>query len=249
MNPDTLKESLVLAKLSDAENVIMAPPFLFIEEVGKNLKKAKLAAQDLLVPLETARPIGPLGAQARSLMGWIGAISPKQLKKLGVKYVIIGHSERRQKMGETDEIVAKKIELAFENNLIPILCVGETAAQHKFGETKDVIKNQLSKDLPLITSRQSLVAKKLIVAYEPVWAIGTGNPETPEEAKETIKFIKQTLVASRYPLVAKVLYGGSVNSQNIKNYLQYKEIDGVLVGGASLDKKEIRKLISAMPIY
>lgn len=228
MNPATLKEALSLAKASDFKGVTVAPPFLFIEEVGKKLRNAFLGAQDLFWEDRGA---------------FTGEVSAKELKSVGVKYVIIGHSERRHKFDETDEMVAKKIKAALGHKLIPILCVGETAGEKRAGKKEEVIKRQLRIGLSLITKSSKLKAQSLLIAYEPVWAIGTGNPETPESAAATIKFIKKILVASRYSLIAKVLYGGSVNSKNLMDYLQYKEVDGALVGGASLDREEVKKMI------
>lgn len=218
MNPSTLKEALVLARASDAANVVVAPPFVFIEEVEKKLKKAKLGAQDLFWEAGGA---------------FTGEISPKELKKLGVKYVLVGHSERRHKLGESDEVIAKKVKAAVSGGLIPVLCVGETFTEKHTGQKEAVLRRQIKKGLSLIKFK----GPKLLIAYEPVWAIGTGYPETPESALETIKYIKKFSDS-------KVLYGGSVNSKNLKSYLQYKEVDGALVGGASLNKEEVKKIIS-----
>lgn len=216
MNPATLKESLALAKISDQKNIVVAPPFIFTEEVGRVLKKAKLGAQDLFWEAGGA---------------FTGEISPRELKNLGVRYVILGHSERRHKLGETDDMIEKKIKAAAESGLMPILCVGETKKEKAAGERDWILRRQLSIDLP----------GKLLVAYEPVWAIGTGEPESPEEAVKAINFISRLLTKKRKKF--KVLYGGSVNSLNLKNYLQYKEVAGALVGGASLKKEQIKKLI------
>lgn len=226
MNPGTLKEAVSLAKASDYKNVVVAPPFTFLEKVGKFLKKSELGAQDLFWEDRGA---------------FTGEVSAKELKSVGVKYVIVGHSERRHKFDETDEMVAQKIKAALENKLIPILCVGETEEEKRAGKTKEIIESQLQKGLSLVISHRSL-ARRLVVAYEPVWAIGTGNPETPESALETVRYIK-SMVRGQLPFVPKVLYGGSVDSKNLKNYLQYKEIDGALVGGASLKKEEIKKMV------
>lgn len=226
MNPATLKEAVSLAKTSDYENVVVAPPFPFLEEAGKVLKKAKLGAQDLFYEEKGA---------------FTGEVSAKELKDLCVEYVIIGHSERRHKLGETDEMIAKKLKAALDEGLIPVLCVGETKKEKEDGERKKVIERQLEIGLSLIPKRSTLSAGRFIIAYEPVWAIGTGNPETPDSAVETIKLIK-SLVVSRWSSV-KVLYGGSVNSQNLGDYLKYEEIDGALVGGASLDKEEVKAMV------
>lgn len=221
MNPETLESAIDMAKKSDHKNIVIASPFVFIEEVGKIIKKAELGAQDLFYK----------DAKSGS---FTGEISASELTNLGVKYVIIGHSERRA-MGESNEIISKKIKTAFDSGLVPILCVGESLGEHEAGKTKDIIQNQLNSALSNFQS--STLNLKLIIAYEPIWAIGSGNPETPESALETIKFIKSILDSKFYILNSRVLYGGSVNPKNIDTFLKYKEIDGVLVGGASLDPK------------
>lgn len=232
MNPGTLKEAISLTKASDKKNVVVAPPFVFLEEIGKTLKNAELGAQDVFG--------GEIDKGA-----FTGEISAKELKNLGVKYAIVGHSERRHKLGETDKIVAKKVKAALDGGLIPVLCVGETKKEKDAGRKEEVIKRQLEIGLSLVGGQLSKANCQLPIAYEPVWAIGTGNPETPESALETIRYIK-SLVVSRKSLVAKVLYGGSVDSRNLGDYLKYKEIGGALVGGASLDKKEVSKMISIL---
>src|SRR3989338_8205294 len=236
MNPETLEEALFLAMASDYKNVVVAPPFPFLEEVGKVLKKADLGAQDLFWDPPQNTFVG-----GKSKDAYTGEVSAAQLKSVGVKYVIIGHSERRHKLGETDEMIAKKLKAALDEGLIPVLCVGETKKEKEDGERKKVIERQLEIGLSLIPKRSTLSAGRFIIAYEPVWAIGTGNPETPDSAVETIKLIK-SLVVSRWSSV-KVLYGGSVNSQNLGDYLKYEEIDGALVGGASLDKEEVKAMV------
>ena len=228
MNPGSLSEAVALAKASDYKNVVVAPPFPFIEEVGKVLKKAELGAQDLFWEDKGA---------------FAGEVSAEELKSVGVKYVIIGHSERRHKLGETDEMIAKKLKAAVDGGLIPVLCVGETKKEKETDQKEAVLEKQLKTALSNIQIPNSKF--QIIVAYEPVWAIGTGDPETPESAVKTIKYIK-SLLKTLYPkpstLNPKVLYGGSVNSQNLGDYLKYKEVDGALVGGASLNKEEVKKM-------
>jgi len=226
MNPATTKEAIRLAQESDVEGLVICPPFLFLEEVSKIIKKAKLGAQDCFWEEKGA---------------YTGEISPKELKSLGVKYVIIGHSERRQNLGETDEIVAKKIIATVNNNLTPILCVGETKEERASGKTEEVVKRELKIGLSLLANQPHTLNP--IIAYEPIWAIGTGIPDTPENMVNMVKFIKETLVASGYTLSPKIIYGGSVNSKNEKSFLKHKEIDGALVGGASLKSKEIKKIV------
>lgn len=228
MNPATLEEALFLAMESDYKDVVVAPPFPFIEEVGKILKKAELGAQDLFWEDKGA---------------FTGEVSAKELKSIGVKYVIIGHSERRHKLGETDEMIAKKLKAAADNGLIPVLCVGETKAEKDAVKKEAVIKRQLEKGLSLIGQKSKVKSQMLLIAYEPVWAIGTGDPETPESALKTINYIKKLLKTTDKSLQIKVLYGGSVNSQNLGDYLKYKEVEGALVGGASLKKEEVQKMV------
>jgi len=236
MNPRTLREAIILAKASDYENAVVMPPFPFLEGAARHLKKSRLGAQDLFWEAGGA---------------FTGEVSAPELKSLCIEYVLVGHSERRHKLGETDGVVAKKLLATAKNGLIPVLCVGETKLEKRGGKTKSVIKRQLEKGLSLVGPKSKVPGRagksqKFLIAYEPVWAIGTGNPETPESARETIQFIKKTLSTFHFPLSAKVLYGGSVNSKNLMDYIQYKEIDGALVGGASLKKDEVKKMISSI---
>ena len=223
MNPETLEAAIDIAKNSDHENVVVVPPFVFIEEAGKNIKKAKLGAQDLFFKNDRTG-------------SFTGEVSASELINLGVNYVIVGHSERRA-MGESDEMISNKIKTTLDTGLIPILCIGESLEEHRLGKTRELIAGQLEKGLSLVRGRKSLSVDQVIVAYEPIWAIGADASETPESALETIKFIKNIL-ASQFPIHnSLVLYGGSVTSKNINSFLDHKEIDGVLVGRASLDPK------------
>jgi triosephosphate isomerase len=160
------------------------------------------------------------------------------LKSLGVSYVIIGHSERRAMFNETDETVNKKLHAAFNKDLIPILCVGESLSERESGKTEQVIKAQIQADLQGLTKEQ---VENLIIAYEPIWAIGTGRTATPEQANETIGFIR-FLIDAMYGEDAaeniRILYGGSVKTSNIDSLLALPHIDGALIGGASLDAKD-----------
>lgn len=217
MNPSSVKEAKKILKIVSSSDVIIFPPFIYLG-MPLGLKRAKLGAQDTFWEGRDA---------------YTGEISPLMLKNIGVEYVIIGHSERRRWQNETDEIINKKIKLALKAKLKVILCVGENIQIRKKGikTVKKLIKSQIQKDLQKVKS-------SLIVAYEPIWAIGTGNFCKPEDALEIIKFIKEIVKPK-----IQVLYGGSVNSKNILNFLKYKEIDGVLVGGASVDKKELKSII------
>ena len=170
--------------------------------------------------------------------------SGKMLKAIGVKYVIIGHSERRQYFAETDESVNKKIKAAFENNLNPIVCVGETLEQREEGKTEEIITNQTRLALEGLTNEQ---VKNTIIAYEPIWAIGTGKTATSEDANNSIKAIRKEIEKNYGKEVAEeviIQYGGSVKSQNAKELFTTSDIDGGLVGGASLKVEEFSKIVN-----
>lgn len=161
-----------------------------------------------------------------------GEISADMLKEYGVEYVIIGHSERRQYFGETDETVNKRLLTALNSGLKPIVCVGETLAEREAGETEKVLTRQLSEGLKGVED-----IKKVVIAYEPVWAIGTGKTATNEQAQETIAFIRKKIGELFCPKCAEkviIQYGGSMNAANCKGLMAQPDIDGGLIGGASL---------------
>ena len=208
--------------------IVICPPFTHIEKV-KNLlpSKIKLGAQNCFWENSGA---------------YTGEISPIMLKNLGVEYVIIGHSERRKYLGETDEMINKKVLAGLKAGLKVILCVGEPERDLK--KAKNYVKKQLEEDFGGIENLKFKI-ENLIVAYEPVWAISTNKnsrPDTPENALEMIRFIKQILNSKFHIPNPRVLYGGSVDGKNIKNFIKYEEIDGVLVGGASLKIEEVKKI-------
>ena len=164
---------------------------------------------------------------------YTGETSPYVLNALGVKYVILGHSERREYFGETDELINKKTKAAFANGLV-IVCCGETLEQYEAGQAVDVITAQLQADLAGLTKEQ---AEKLVVAYEPIWAIGTGKSATKEDAQKMCKAVRDIVEGLYGKEVAdkvRVQYGGSVKPENVKEYLACPDVDGALVGGASL---------------
>jgi len=237
-NPHNAASAIKLAQLveksipkKNAPEVVIAPPFIFLEDVGKIIKKAELGSQDAFW--------GDVGS-------YTGEISWHQEKHLKVKYVIVGHSERRKYLGETDEMINKKIKAALKAGLKVILCVGENLSIRRRGKktVEDFIKSQLSKDLKGLSIVKGQMSN-VIIAYEPIWAIGAGHSDTPQDAVEMIKFIKKTLNSIFYILNSRVLYGGSIDGKNIKNFIQYKEIDGFLVGNASLKQKEFDRIIKA----
>ncbi len=174
------------------------------------------------------------------------------LKSIGVKYVIIGHSERRRWLNETDAMIHKKIKAAIGDGLVPILCVGEPLAVRKKGvkAAEAFVKNQLRKDLAKINilKNAKVPGSKLIIAYEPIWAIGTGRYDDPEDAQRMARFVKNFL-RETYRGNFRFLYGGSVNRKNVADYVQLKEIDGALVGGASLRAGEFKTMIELVARY
>lgn len=172
-----------------------------------------------------------------------GEVSPEMISKMGVQYVIIGHSERREYFNETDETVNKKIIKAFEHNLIPILCVGETLKERENDITKEVIGRQIKLDMAGLKSGD---VKNMVIAYEPIWAIGTGKTATAEDANNTISYIRDvicSLFGQDSANSVRILYGGSVKSSTIKEQMSMEHIDGGLVGGASLKADEFSKII------
>ena len=177
---------------------------------------------------------------------YTGEVSAKMLKAIGVEYVIIGHSERRSYFNETDESVNKKIKVAFENELKPIVCVGETLEEREAGKTADIITNQTRLALDGLSSEQ---VKNTIIAYEPIWAIGTGKTATSEDANNSIKEIRKEIEKIYGKDVAEcviIQYGGSVKSSNAKELFSTSDIDGGLVGGASLVPDEFAKIVTSV---
>ncbi|HAW49853.1 TPA: triose-phosphate isomerase [bacterium] len=200
--------------------IVLCPPFTALYRVSEILKGSniKLGAQNLHYEEKGA---------------YTGEISAGQLIDVGCKYVIVGHSERRQYFEETDEIVNKKVKLALKSGLSPILCVGETEKERREGKEKEVVERQLQLVLK-DTSYSSLV-----IAYEPVWAIGTGNTCNPEDADSMHRFIRSVLEKEDIT----ILYGGSVNPDNIDSIMKMPNIDGTLVGGASLDVSSFCRIV------
>lgn len=175
---------------------------------------------------------------------YTGEVSGKMLKSIGVEYVIIGHSERRQYYAETDETVNKKIKAAFECELKPIVCVGETLEQRESGKTEEIITNQTRLALDGLSEEQ---VKNTIIAYEPIWAIGTGKTATSEDANNSIKAIREEIKRIYGENVSNeviIQYGGSVKSSNAKELFSTSDIDGGLVGGASLKPEEFSKIVN-----
>ncbi|NLZ43910.1 MAG: triose-phosphate isomerase [Clostridia bacterium] len=211
-------------------DVAFCPPFTALATVAELVAGTpfQLGAQNLFWEDEGA---------------YTGEISGKMLKDLGCRYVIIGHSERRQYFGETDEQVNKKVKAAFKHGLEPILCVGESLAQREAGETEELVKSQVEKALAGIPAED---AQRIVIAYEPIWAIGTGRSSSGADAGRVAGLIRQTLAVLYSREVAekiRILYGGSVKPGNIKEFMDEPEIDGALVGGASLEIESFKGIV------
>jgi triosephosphate isomerase len=233
MNPDSPEAAQKLAKETDVAGLVICPPFPFLPVVKTVIKNVRLGAQDVFW---------------KDVGAYTGETSWHQLRHLGVKYVIIGHSERRQNLGETNAIVAKKLFAALEAEFTPILCVGETKAQKDNGEKYKVLAEELNVGLSLLPEN-ICPPQPIVIAYEPIWAIGTGVPDKPEDTMETIRFMKTELLKFNYKCQFRFIYGGSVTSKNAADFLKHKEIEGVLVGGASLKPDEIKKIVNIANKY
>lgn len=232
MNPITAEKAVSLAKAEDLSGVVIAPPFSFLEDVKRAVQNAEIGGQDVFWE----------GSGA-----YTGEVSPEMLKNMGVSYVIIGHSERRSHLKETDEMINKKVIKALSTKLKVILCVGEglNTRERGISEVEKFVKHQLAVDLKNVGEFK---AGDLTVAYEPVWAIGTGKADNPQDASAIHGFIKKTLTDMGKSEV-EVIYGGSVNSDNIESFISSEDIDGALVGGASLKPEEFNKIYEVFKRY
>ncbi len=177
---------------------------------------------------------------------YTGEISPAMVADLGVTYVILGHSERREYFGESDAFINSKTKKAFEHGLTPIVCVGETLEEREGGKFEDVIKTQVEGGLADLSADQ---VKQLVIAYEPVWAIGTGKSADEADAQSSCKYVRDVvkgLYGEDVAAAVRIQYGGSVKPENIKEYMAQEDIDGALVGGASLEAASFLKLLEAI---
>jgi triosephosphate isomerase len=229
---EMLKNLVPLVKKVDKVDIVIAPPFTVINIVIEILKKTniKVGAQNMYFEDKGA---------------YTGEISPSFLKSVGCNYVILGHSERRDLFGETDDIINKKLKKALNVGLNPIVCIGEHLKERETNKTKEVIENQFKYAFENIDKEE---IKKVIIAYEPIWAIGTGKTATPNQAEEIHKFIRE-LLAKKYDKFTadkiRIQYGGSIKPSNAEELFKKKNIDGGLVGGASLDAESFYKIIKA----
>jgi len=225
----------------------------FIETLAPLVKDTKnevilcVPYTDLFYSLLTVQgtniKIGAQNMHYEASGAYTGEISAEMLKSINVEYVIIGHSERRQYYNETDKAISLKLKKAFEVGLKPILCLGETLEERENNKTETIIGDQVKKDLSKLTEQE---VQNLIIAYEPIWAIGTGKTATAEDANNTIKFIRNEISKEFGKEVAEriiIQYGGSVKSSNAKELFEMSDIDGALVGGASLNAEEFSKIV------
>ena len=215
---------------NDKVEAVICAPFTLLKDLKQATKgtNIKIGAQNMHFEEKGA---------------FTGEISPLMLKELDMDYVVIGHSERRQYFNETDETVNKKVLKALEVGIDPILCVGETLEEREAGNTKDVCKVQVEKALETV-SKEDLA--KVVIAYEPVWAIGTGKTATSEDANDVIAYIRE-VVANLYGELAnevRIQYGGSVKPSNVAEIMNQSDIDGALVGGASLEANDYVELVN-----
>ena len=235
LHDEAVNTALELKSLATNANhceVVIAPVFTALKTVADRLEgsNVKVSAQDC----------APEAKQSANT----GEVSAEMLKDVGCSYVIIGHSERRQFYGETDASVNKKTKAALQTGLTAIVCVGEKLDEREVGEAETVVKTQLLGGLDGLTVSDM---ERIIIAYEPVWAIGTGKTATPEQAQEMHGFIRKILAETHGGETAdkiRILYGGSVKPKNIKDLMNQTDIDGALVGGASLEAESFAKIVN-----
>jgi triosephosphate isomerase (TIM) len=214
-----------------AAQCIVCPPFVYLQEIARLLRgsSVELGAQDVCAEAQGA---------------FTGEVSASMLKDVGCEYVIVGHSERRLIYREADQLVARKFAAALSKSLVPILCLGEQLAERDADRTKDVIARQLDAVLELTGID---VFAQAVIAYEPVWAIGTGRNATPEQAQDVHAFIRARLAARNAKIAAdtRILYGGSVKAGNAAELFAMPDVDGGLIGGASLKADEFLAILAA----
>lgn len=217
---------------ADQVESVVCSPALFLDRLVQQVKGTELG----------------VGAQTMHFEengAFTGEISPLALADLGVQYVIIGHSERREMFNETDETVNKKVHAAFKHHLVPIVCVGETLTEREANETKQVVETQVKQGLAGLSEEQAV---KVVIAYEPIWAIGTGKSSSATDANEVCQYIREVVAGMFSNSTAeqvRIQYGGSVKPENIQEYMNQPDIDGALVGGASLEPQSFLQLLGA----
>jgi triosephosphate isomerase (TIM) len=227
-----IEEVSGLVPSKDKVESVVCAPALFLGQLVELTKESDLE-------------IGAQNMHFEESGAFTGETSPKALQDIGAKYVVIGHSERREMFNETDESVNKKTLTAFKYNLTPIVCCGETLEQRENGETNEFVGGQIKAALNGLSDEQ---VKQTVIAYEPIWAIGTGKSSTAEDANETCSHIRKVVAEQFSQEVAeavRIQYGGSVKPGNIQEYMSQPDIDGALVGGASLETDSFLQLLEA----
>lgn len=220
-------------QLNDNTKVIIAVPFTHIDRIVQRISSGKLA-------------VASQNCSQFEKGAYTGEVSAEMIKSLGAKYVIVGHSERRQFFGDTDELISLKLTQCYQNGLLPIFCCGESLDERSQNQQYDVVKTQLINSLAQV-GKSDIV--NTIIAYEPVWAIGTGQTATPEQAQDIHAFIRKIvkdLFGSEIAAGLSILYGGSVNAGNAEELFACEDIDGGLVGGASLKIEEFKTIIRSV---
>ena len=233
-NPSQTKEFfhsfLPLVSDHDRDEIVVCPPYVDIHAAIESAKGSKVS-------------VGAQNVYWKDEGAFTGEIAPQMLVAAGCTHVIIGHSERRQYFGETDDTVNLRLKAALEHGLVPIVCVGEVLEEREAGLTEDVLRRQCMRAFIALSGKK---AAKLVVAYEPVWAIGTGRTATPEMAADAHVLIRGEAAKSfgeEFASGLRILYGGSVKPENAKALMSQEEIDGALVGGASLDAKSFAAIV------
>lgn len=233
----TLKEALEMVEelkpmVREARcEVVVCPPFVCLGQVADAVKGSNIK-------------VGAQNMHYEESGAYTGEVSPAMLRELNIEYVIIGHSERRQYFNETDESVNKKVKAALEHSLIPIVCCGESLEEREDGITRDVLGKQIRRGLKGFSEGD---IEKMIVAYEPIWAIGTGRTATDEQANEAIAYIRSVIASMSGKETAdkvRIQYGGSVKPSTIKAQMEQSDIDGALVGGASLNASDFAEIVN-----
>ena len=225
-----LREFLPLVAGHDRDEIVVCPPYTSVATAIEVAHGSNVAC-------------GVQSVHWKADGAYTGEISAPMLLCLGVTHVIIGHSERRQYFGETDDTVNLRLKTALESGLTPICCVGEVLEEREAGLTEDVLRRQCVRAFHAISAKK---AAKLVIAYEPVWAIGTGKTATPEMAAEVhavIRYEASTVFGEEFAAKLRILYGGSVKPENASALMAHEEIDGALVGGASLDPKSFAAIV------
>jgi triosephosphate isomerase len=230
-----LAQGIVTAAADAHCDVLVCPPTIYLDAVGSAVADSKvdLGAQDVYFEQNGA---------------FTGETSTEMLKDIGCNHVILGHSERRNVIGETDSLINRKVRAAIDAGLTPVVCVGELLEQRESGQTLEVVKSQFEGSLKGISAEEMV---NIVIAYEPVWAIGTGKTATPEQAQEVHADLRKILSERYNPEVAdqvRILYGGSVKPANATDLMARPDIDGALVGGAALDADSFRAIIESASV-